>query len=128
MTPHKQNPETPIMSDTSDNISDKSLHGGGHTPIPSAIAELVLRLGKAEWGQTPAYDADGHAAHVADSVRITADYFDQSGDQHMHGLYLKGTETVLCHTGTSPNSPTIAQAMTGAWNWLYEQCKAEDRP
>ena len=25
MTPHKQNPATPIMSDTSDNISDKSL-------------------------------------------------------------------------------------------------------
>lgn len=29
MTPHKPNPETPIMSDKSDNISDKPLHGSG---------------------------------------------------------------------------------------------------
>ena len=29
MTPHKQTPQTPRMSDISDNISDKSLHGSG---------------------------------------------------------------------------------------------------
>ena len=34
MTLHKQNPETPIMSDTSDNISDKSLHGSDHFVMP----------------------------------------------------------------------------------------------
>ncbi len=36
----------------------------------------------------------------------------------MHGLYIKGTETVICHTGTSPNSGQIARALAGAWNHL----------
>ncbi len=93
--------------------------------IPSAIRELVLSIGEAEWGQTFAHDAEGHAEHIAESVRKTAAHFGQTEDQHMHGLYLKGTETVICHTGTSPNSPKIAQAMTGAWNWLLAECQAQ---
>jgi hypothetical protein len=89
--------------------------------LPPEIAELVLRLGKVEWGQTGLHDAEGHGAHVTESVRITAEHFEQEGPQSMHGLYLEGTETVVCHTGTSPNSPQVARALAGAWNWLVDQ-------
>lgn len=88
--------------------------------LPIDIAELVIRIGRAEWGQTEAHDAEGHAAHIAESVRITADHFQQDEPQHMHGLYIEGTGTVICHTGTSPNSPQIARALTGAWNRLHD--------
>jgi uncharacterized protein (DUF1786 family) len=91
--------------------------------IPADLAELILRLGKVEWGQTEAHDAEGHAAHIAESVRITAEHFGQEGPQHMHGLYLEGTETVACHTGTSPNSPQVARALAGAWNRLVDEAR-----
>ena len=93
----------------------------GDVAIPAEIAAHVRKIGKVEWGQTPAHDADGHGRHVADSVRMTAANFGQSEDQHMHGLWLEGTETVLCHTGTSPNAPKTTQALVGAWNWLVDQ-------
>lgn len=93
--------------------------------IPEDIASHVLRLGRVEWGQTHAHDAEGHGAHVAESVRKTADTFGQTEGQHMHGLWLEGTETVLCHTGTSPNAPKTTQALVGAWNWLVDQAEAQ---
>lgn len=94
--------------------------------LPAEIAELVNRVGRAEWGATAAHDADGHGQHVADSVRMTAAHFEQTEPQPMNGLYVEGTETVICHTGTSPNSAAIAQALTGAWNWLCDL--AEKQP
>lgn len=92
--------------------------------IPADIAQHVRKIGKVEWGQTPAHDADGHGRHIADSVRLTAANFGQTEDQHMHGLWLEGTETVLCHTGTSPNAPMTTQTLAGAWNWLVDQALA----
>lgn len=89
--------------------------------LPADIADHVLKLGRVEWGQTFAHDADGHGQHVADSVRATAAHFGQADDQHMHGLWLEGTDTVLAHTGTSPNAPKTTQALVGAWNWLVDQ-------
>jgi hypothetical protein len=89
--------------------------------IPPDIAASVLAIGRAEWGSTPEHDADGHAAHIRDSVLRTADHFGQVGPQKMQGLYVEGTGTVICHTGTSPNSAQIARALTGAWNWLHDQ-------
>lgn len=89
--------------------------------IPDDILNHVAKLGKVEWGQTPAHDAEGHGAHVADIVQMTSEHFCQTEDQHMHGLYLEGTETVLCHTGTSPNAPQTTRALVGAWNWLCDQ-------
>lgn len=92
--------------------------------VPPEIVELVISLGAVQWGQTAAFDADGHGAHVAESVRLTEDHFQHGSPQHMHGLYLEGTGVVVCHTGTSPNSPQIARALTGAWNWLLGECAA----
>lgn len=88
--------------------------------VPKEIRDFIVSIGRAEWGQTPAHDADGHGKHIADSVRITAAHFDQMEDQTMHGLYIEGTRTIICHTGTSPNSPKSAQALTGMWNWILD--------
>lgn len=93
--------------------------------LPFDIAERVLATGYVEHGQTPALSPEGHGAHVTGSCRLTAERFRQQGDQHMHGLYPVGTETVVCHTGTSPNSALNARALTGAWNWLVDLAKAD---
>lgn len=93
--------------------------------LPADIAERVLATGYVEWGQTPALSPEAHGAHVAASCRLTAEHFGQQDDQHMHGLYPIGTETVVCHTGTSPNSALNARALTGAWNWLVDLAKAD---
>ena len=95
--------------------------------IPEDIAAVVRKLGEVEWGATAPLDADGHAANTKKSVERTAENFSQEGPQRMHGLYLKGSETVLCHTGTSPNSPISAQALCGAWNRLVEICQAQEK-
>lgn len=95
--------------------------------FPHELRELLLQIGKVEWGTTPEHDAGGHGEHIRESVEKTAEHFGQTGPQKMHGLYLEGTSTVLCHTGTSPNSPDIARVLTGAWNWLWEIAKASDR-
>jgi len=112
--------QTAILS----TLSADAIRQGEGGKIPADIAEHVRKIGKVEWGQTPAHDADGHGSHVADSVRLTAANFGQTEDQHMHGLWLEGTETVLCHTGTSPNAPKTTQALVGAWNWLVDQALA----
>lgn len=38
--------------------------------IPEELLQLAQSIGRAEWGQTPAHDADGHAHHIATSVRL----------------------------------------------------------
>lgn len=89
--------------------------------LPEDIASAIRSIGKAEWGATARKSAEDHAADVANSVRLTAEHFGQTEPQPMHGLYVEGTETVICHTGTSPNSAVHAQALTGAWNWLHDR-------
>jgi len=89
--------------------------------IPPEIAEVVLKVGRAEWGATDAMDGEGHAECMAKSVKLTEQHFGLNGPQPMHGLYVEGTGTVVCHTGMSPNSANIARALTGAWNLLHEE-------
>lgn len=92
--------------------------------IPPELAKLMIELGEAAWGATDPLDADGHAAHVAESVRITAAHFGQAENQQMHGLYVAGTGTVICHTGTSPNSPNTARCLTAAWNFMLSHARS----
>jgi hypothetical protein len=90
--------------------------------LPPDIAEAVVRMGKVEWGAVgPKTDAE-HVSDFADSLQITREHFSLEDDRSLHGLYLEGTATVLCHTGTSPNSAVNARALAGAWNWLLDQC------
>jgi len=87
-------------------------------PVMADTIEPTLfeRIGKAEWGATKAQTAKEHGASMKKSVEITAEYFEQDGPQQLNGLYIAGTETVICHTGTSPNSPEIAAKLTELWN------------
>lgn len=97
----------------------------GLEEIPSHIAEQVLSMGRAEWGATDEKTSAEHLADFENTLRLTRENFNYEDiPVRLHGLYLEGTETVLCHTGTSPNSGANAQALAGAWNWLYDQCKA----
>ena len=91
------------------------------TTIPHEIRELVLELGPVEWGTTPEHDAEGHGNHVRESVEMTMQHFNIEGPTMMHGLYLAGTETVVCHSGMSPNSSTIARILTVLWNKFHEE-------
>lgn len=94
--------------------------------IPREIAEQVLSMGRVEWGATKEQTSAGHVADFAETLRITRENFNfEDVPVRLHGLYLEGTETVLCHTGTSPNSPGNAQALAGAWNWLVDQCQRD---
>lgn len=91
--------------------------------LPRDVIEHLLKIGPADWGATEAKSAEGHGADTVDSVRITAENFGQSGDQRMSGLYVAGTNTVICHTGTSPNSAETARILTGLWNHAVQQAK-----
>ena len=90
--------------------------------IPRDIAEQVLSMGLVEWGATDRKLAADHSADFTETLRKTREHFNfEDVPVQMHGLYLEGTETVLCFTGTSPNSGANAQALAGAWNWLHTQ-------
>lgn len=93
--------------------------------IPREIVEQVLDMGKVEWGATDEQVSEKHIESFAKTLRLTRENFNyEDVPVRMHGLYLEGTETILCHTGTSPNSGVNARALAGAWNWLYDQCTA----
>lgn len=93
--------------------------------LPADVVELVLRIGRAEWAATPAKSAEEHASDLINSIRITDEHFKIEGPHRMDGLYIEGTETIICHSGTSPNSPGIAKALTGAWNRMYDEAAAQ---
>lgn len=105
--------------------------------IPPEIVQLVNQLGPVSWGQTEPQSAAEHAEWVAKSVEVTAEAFGQGQEpQPMSMLFTEpeGEEQlVIGYIGTSPNSPTIARALCGAWNRLVQECAAfalapEERP
>lgn len=93
--------------------------------ILKEMQEAAIKIGHVEWGTTHELSADGHAGHVKSSVEATAKHFKQEGPQKMHGLYAKGTNTVISHTGTSPNSPTHARILTALWNKFVDDALYE---
>jgi hypothetical protein len=94
----------------------------------SAMHAAALEIGKVEWGATAAIDAEGHAEHVKNSVEKTAKFFEQKEPQAMHGIYMAGNDVVICHTGTSPNSPTHARILTALWNRFVDEAEREANP
>lgn len=91
--------------------------------LPRDVIEHLLKIGPADWGATEAMSAEKHGADTANSVRLTAAHFGQTEDQRMSGLYMAGTDIVICHTGTSPNSAKTARILTGLWNHAVQQAK-----
>lgn len=91
------------------------------------MQKAALAIGPVEWGMTHEHTAEEHAVHVQKSVEITAEHFAQEGPQKMHGLYVAGSETVIGHTGTSPNSPTHARILTALWNSFVEEAEIAQR-
>jgi hypothetical protein len=83
----------------------------------------ALIIGRAEWGATKPMSMTQHKIHVGNSIKITNENFEQEGPQKMHGLYLLGSNTVLCHTGTSPNSGTHARILAALWNRFVEEAE-----
>lgn len=89
--------------------------------IPADLSERILAVGKIQWGAVSNKTDEQHIADFADSLRITREHFGlEPGPHALHGCYLEGTETVVCHTGTSPNSPTHAKIIAGLWNSVID--------
>lgn len=83
-------------------------------PTPDMMKFLAKFDGDVEWGSiSPKSDAE-HVADFADTLRMTREHFNL-GDAplQLHGVYRKGTEIVICHTGISPNSAMTAQLIAG---------------
>jgi len=83
----------------------------------------ALKIGRADWGSTGELSVEEHKAHLVASIENTAKSFEQTGPQAMHGVYIEGTNTVICHTGTSPNSPNHARIMAALWNRFVEEAR-----
>lgn len=93
--------------------------------IPQDIVEQVLSMGRVEWGATEEKTSQHHVADFENTLRLTREHFNyEDRPVAMQGVYLAGTETVLCHTGTSPNSGQNARVIVGIWNQLYDLCTA----
>ncbi|RVI91802.1 hypothetical protein [Sinorhizobium meliloti] len=96
--------------------------------LPDDIVDRLLAVGRVEWG-TSLYQTDKkHVEDYSDTLRITREYFaTESEETAIHGVYLEGSNTVLAHTGNSPNSPQHARILVGAWNQLVDWAETQAR-
>lgn len=95
--------------------------------IPPDLAERMLALGKIEWGAISNKTDEQHIADFADSLRITREHFQlEPGEHALNGCYVQGTETVVCHTGISPNSATHGKIIAGLWNSVIDVLAVKD--
>lgn len=95
--------------------------------IPPDLAKRMLEVGKIEWGAVANKSDEQHVSDFADSLRLTREHFGlDSGDHALNGCYLAGTETVVCHTGTSPNSATHAKIIAGLWNSVIDALNSQN--
>lgn len=87
--------------------------------LPKELEERLLALGNVEWGHTGPLTDEEHAANLSSSLRLTREHFALGDEpQDMMSVCLAGTEIVVCHTGTSPNSGLHAQLIVGLLNGL----------
>ncbi|WP_407473510.1 hypothetical protein [Sulfitobacter sp. PM12] len=90
--------------------------------------QVAIEIGPVEWGATGELPVEKHLEHVKASIENTAKHFGQDGPQSMHGVYIGGSDIVLCHTGTSPNSPAHANILTALWNCFVAEAIAAQEP
>ena len=92
--------------------------------IPPDVARAVAVTGDAGWGRTAPMSATEIGQLVAQSVHTTEEFFSQPpGPKELIWLAsTRDSDTVIAFVGTGPNSPLIAQALSGAWNLLRQHC------
>lgn len=91
--------------------------------VPSDISDAVLAIGRVEWGATYEKPDEDHVKDFTTTLRLTREHFNMDAiPVRMQGLYIEGSDIVVCHTGMSPNSAIHARALTGAWNHLHDLC------
>lgn len=95
--------------------------------LPDDIISSLLSIGRVEWGSTAEQSDEAHVEDFKNTLRLTREYFKTGEIQALHGLYLEGENVVVCHTGTSPNSPQHARILAGAWNQLVDLAEASAR-
>ncbi|WP_394650395.1 hypothetical protein [uncultured Deinococcus sp.] len=89
----------------------------GLEPMLTAVTEAGL----AEWQCTEAMTAEQHGQEFARMVRETAERYGLGDEPRaLHWLGVAGDRS-LAFVGTSPHSPHLARALTGAWNRLVEE-------
>lgn len=87
------------------------------TTIPDDIIERMMAVGFIEWGAVNNKTDEQHIEDFRDTLAITrAAHQMPNGLQSLHGCYLPGSSTIVCHTGTSPNSGDHARIIAGLWN------------
>jgi hypothetical protein len=97
--------------------------------IPDDLKRRMIAVGKIEWGAIKAKTDEQHIADFANTLAITRKDHDLPEDpRELHGVFIAGTETVVCHTGTSPNSPAHAQIIAGLWNSVIDALMAAPVP
>lgn len=89
--------------------------------IPEDIRNHILSLGKVEWGSISKRSDEQHILDFANTLKLTREYFDNKEITTMEGVYLKDTEVVVCHTGTSPKAFLTARILTALWNKFYDE-------
>lgn len=93
--------------------------------LPQDVVDSILSIGPVEWGSTDAKSDEKHVEEFANTLRLTREHFSTDGDASLHGIYIAGSNTVVAHTGTSPNSPQHARILAGAWNCLVDAAKQQ---
>ncbi|AQQ02398.1 hypothetical protein B0E33_01335 [Roseibium algicola] len=93
--------------------------------IPDDIVERLLAVGPVEWGETATQSDEEHINQFRNTLNLTRDNFDLPDETALQGVYLEGSETIICHTGPSPNSAAHARIIVATWNHLLELAKAQ---
>ncbi len=83
--------------------------------------EHMKKHGSADWGAVGPHSDETHAEQFLQSLKITREAHSLEGDQKLNGLFNKGSDVIIGHTGTSPVGALNAQLLTGLWNAMYHQ-------
>jgi NTP pyrophosphatase (non-canonical NTP hydrolase) len=119
-----------IIADGIEGEADRLVAALARANDGARLLDALRALPPVEWGSTSYQDDAMHVADLVRTLELTRKRFGLAGPQAMHGVYLDGTPVVLCHTGTSPNSPAHARLIVGLLNHARELLRAyeADKP
>lgn len=92
--------------------------------LPEDLVAYIKEAGSMEWGSVGPKTDDEHVGDFAKTLRLTREHFQIQGAARLHGLYSKGTETLMACTGTSPTAPQRSRILDCLWNALHAQVVA----